>query len=141
MRLPLLFSVISFSLPPHLSLPHSSEGCGSSKDTLVDSRKSGCCRSDKNLVGVSKWVEPVEEQRRLHHSSHSTCFAPAPPLFQKNKRVKNTQKIHTRPDSLHIIYTLVLLHKHRHDLRQTVERQQLKQSTTKLTRHYIQNID
>lgn len=65
------FSVISLSLPPNLSLPHSAEESASSKETLVDSRKSGCCRSDKNLVGVSVWVEPAEEQRWLHHSSLS----------------------------------------------------------------------
>lgn len=105
------FSVISLSLPPNLSLPHSAEGSASSKDTLVDSRKSGCCRSDKNLVGVSMWVEPVEEQRRLHHSSLSTCHAPSPTL-SKNKRVKkNKQPVaqythihtqrHTRPLTVH----------------------------------------
>ncbi len=97
------FSVISLSLPPNLSLPHSAEGSASSKDTLVDSRKSGCCRSDKNLVGVSKWVEPVEEQRRLHHSSLSTCHAP-PPLSPKTKGLKKqatrrTVQTHTETHS------------------------------------------
>lgn len=54
------FSVLSLSFAPlPLSLPHSSDGSGSSKDTLVDSRKSGCCRSVRNLVGVSVWVEPA----------------------------------------------------------------------------------
>ena len=85
------FSVISLSLPPNLSLPHSAEVSASSKDTLVDSRKSGCCRSDKNLVGVSMWVEPVEEQRWLHHSSLSTCLAPSPTL-SRNKRVKKDKQ-------------------------------------------------
>lgn len=79
------FSVISLSLPPNLPLPHSAEESASSKETLVDSRKSGCCRSDKNLVGVSVWVEPAEEQRWLHHSSLGTwhTFAPLSPKRQK----------------------------------------------------------
>lgn len=89
------FSVISLSLPPNLSLPHSAEGSASSKDTLVDSRKSGCCRSDKNLVGVSMWVEPVEEQRRLHHSSLSTCHAPFPTLSPKPKGLKTSNLSHS----------------------------------------------
>lgn len=86
-RLPLLFSVwfLSLSLPPNLSLPHSAEGSASSKDTLVDSRKSGCCRSAKNLVGVSVWVEPVEEQRWLHHSSLGTWHTPSPTRSKKKK--------------------------------------------------------
>lgn len=70
-RLPLLCvnSLSPLPLSPTPSLPHSSErGAGSSKETLVDSRKSGCLRSDKNLVGVSVWVEPVEE--------HSPASAP-----------------------------------------------------------------
>lgn len=79
-RLPLLCqSVISLSLPPSLFLSHSSEpASGSSKDTLVDSRKSGCCRSVKNLMGVMVWVEPVKEQRVLHaqFSSHATPPTP-----------------------------------------------------------------
>ena len=117
------FSVISLSLPPNLSLPHSAEVSASSKDTLVDSRKSGCCRSDKNLVGVSMWVEPVEEQRWLHHSSLSTCLAPSPTL-SRNKRVKKDKQpvvqcthththTHTHRDTLiHWHYTLTMLHKH-----------------------------
>lgn len=83
------FCVISLSLPPNLSLPHSAEGSGSSKDTLVDSRKSGCCRSFKNLVGVSMWVAPVEEQKWLHHSSHSTCHAPALPSLALSRKQKD----------------------------------------------------
>ena len=79
------FSVISLSLPPNLSLPHSAEESASSKETLVDSRKSGCCRSDKNLVGVSVWVEPAEEQRWLHHSSLS-------PKDKKGLKKKTKQK-------------------------------------------------
>lgn len=94
---------LSLSLPPNLSLPHSAEGSASSKDTLVDSRKSGCCRSDKNLVGVSVWVEPAEEQRWLHHSSLGTWHTP-PPLSpkkkQQQKRVKNKQHTHTHGDTL-----------------------------------------
>lgn len=110
------FSVISLSLPPNLSLPHSAEGSASSKDTLVDSRKSGCCRSDKNLVGVSVWVEPVEEQRWLHHSAHATPPPPLSPKKKTNKRVKNKQPVtqdthtetHSSGDSSH---TLATLHK------------------------------
>lgn len=132
-RLPLLFSVwfLSLSLPPNLSLSHS-EGSASSKDTLVDSRKSGCCRSDKNLVGVSVWVEPVEEQRWLHHSSLGTWHTPPPPTTitttLSEKRVKNTHaQRHSRPL---IAYTHArhVAQAHRHRERHgvaAIQRQQL----------------
>lgn len=42
---------------------HSIVGACSSKETLVESLKSGCLRSMRNLVGVRMWVEPVREQR------------------------------------------------------------------------------
>lgn len=72
------FTFVSvISLPATLCLPHSAEGSASSKDTLVDSLKSGCCRSDKNLVGVSKWVEPVEEQSRAF-TTRLSARAPPP---------------------------------------------------------------
>lgn len=92
---------LSLSLPPTLPLPHSAEASASSKDTLVDSRKSGCCRSDKNLVGVSVWVEPAEEQRWLHHSSLGTRQSPSPTRStrrntqQTEKRVKDKRHKHT----------------------------------------------
>lgn len=105
------FSVISVSLPPNLSLPHSAEESASSKETLVDSRKSGCCRSDKNLVGVSVWVEPAEEQRWLHHSSLCTWHTFAP-LAPKNTRVKNTSNNHR--DTL--IHWRASQHTHTHTL-------------------------
>lgn len=41
---------------------HSIVGACSSKDTLVESLKSGCLRSMRNLVGVRMWVEPAGEQ-------------------------------------------------------------------------------
>lgn len=74
-------SECDFCLPP-FPVSHSSEGSGSSKDTLVDSRKSGCRRSIRNLVGVSKWVEPAEEQRWLHalNESHTAHCALSPPF-------------------------------------------------------------
>lgn len=94
------FSVISLSLPPNLSLPHSAEESASSKETLVDSRKSGCCRSDKNLVGVSVWVEPAEEQRWLHHSS----------LSPKEKKKKTSNTYIYRDTLIHLRVT----HTHTH---------------------------
>lgn len=107
------FCVISLSLPPNLSLPHSAEGSGSSKDTLVDSRKSGCCRSFKNLVGVSMWVEPVEEQKWLHHSSHSTCHAPALPSLALSRKQKDqkTSNLSYRAHTYTHTHTHTKLHK------------------------------
>lgn len=110
------FSAISLSLPPNLPLPHSAEESASSKETLVDSRKSGCCRSDKNLVGVSVWVEPAEEQRWLHHSSLGTWHTFAP-LAPKDTRVKNNRQHSNRDTLIHWrvthTHTLAMLNKDR----------------------------
>lgn len=105
----------SLSLPPNLSLPHSAEESASSKDTRVDSRKSGCCRSDKNLVGVSVWVEPVEEQRWLHHSSLGTWHTPSA-MLSKRQRVWKQATHAQRHTQLLRGYThiLAMLHKHRY---------------------------
>lgn len=85
----------SLSVSPTLpSFSQSSEGTGSSKDTLVDSRKSGCCRSIRNLVGVSVWVEPAEEQRWLHarvimkQSIPIFLFCHLSVILKKNRGVK-----------------------------------------------------
>lgn len=54
---------VSLYFLSQLVRPHSMMGAGSSNDTRLLSRKSGCLRSWRNLMGVNMWVEPVREER------------------------------------------------------------------------------